>query len=387
MFASDVRSKLEPLFNGVYDDPVMIGEEIEQVATILQESAVRLLPIIQPKKGRKWRDDVLSGLCAKSRQAHAAWKSAGCPPAGLLYEEKNRLRCAVRKRIRWCAAKSERLRVQRRDRLFAHQDGRRFRTPQRKKSRCSKLIVGEEVVQDLERLLKVWANHFQVLAESNLSDGEGNSDEWVEKIKRLEALSYENEEYLLDVPFTSDEVARAVHKLKKKKAPGPDGLLVEHLKAGGDAVIIWLRNILNAVVELEVIPDVMKRGVVVPVYKGGGKDPLKIDSYRGITLTSMVAKVLEFLLLERLHCVFLEAGLPHINQTAYRRAVSCADAIFVTQELIAKYLKGGSRVFMCLYDMQKAFHSVEYAVLLEKLFEAGVNGKLWRMLKRAAVVN
>ena len=60
------------------------------------------------------------------------------------------------------------------------------------------------------------------------------------------------------------------------------------------------------------------------------------------------------------------------NQTAYRRAVSCADAIL---ELIAKYMKGVSHVFMCLYD------SVEYAVLLEKLFEAGVNGKLWRVLK------
>ena len=36
---------------------------------------------------------------------------------------------------------------------------------------------------------------------------------------------------------------------------------------------------------------------------------------------------------------------------------------------------------MCLCNMQKAFDSVEYAVLLEKLFEAGVNGKLWRVLK------
>ena len=70
----------------------------------------------------------------------------------------------------------------------------------------------------------------------------------------------------------------------------------------------------------------MKRGVVVPVYKGGGKDPLKIYSYRGITLTSMVAKVLEFLLLERLHCVFLEAGLPHINQTAYNFCDTRADS-------------------------------------------------------------
>ena len=50
-----------------------------------------------------------------------------------------------------------------------------------------------------------------------------------------------------------------------------------YLKAGGDAVIYWLRNILNAVVEVEAIPEVMKRGVVVPVYKGGGKDPLRTE--------------------------------------------------------------------------------------------------------------
>ena len=132
---------------------------------------------------------------------------------------------------------------------------------------------------------------------------------------------------------------------------------------------------------LEVVPDVLKRGVVVPVYKGGGKDPLKVDSYRGVTLTSMVAKVLEFLVLERMQSNFMGAGLPHVNQSAYRRAVSCADAIFATQEVIAKYLRGGSRVYMCLYDLQKAFDSVEYPVLLEKLYDVGVNGKMWRLLK------
>ena len=156
-------------------------------------------------------------------------------------------------------------------------------------------------------------------------------------------------------------MSRAVSKLKKKKAPGPDGLLAEHLKAGEEAVVIWLMNILNATVGLESVPTVLKRGVVVPVYKGGGKDPMKIDSYRGITLTSMVAKVLEFLLLQCLELVFLEAGLQHINQSAYsRRAVSCEDAVFAMQEIVAKYLREGSWVYMCLYDLQKAFDSVEY---------------------------
>ena len=175
-------------------------------------------------------------------------------------------------------------------------------------------------------------------------------------------------------------LSRAVSKLKKKKAPGPDGLLAEHLKAGGEAVVIWLMNILNATVELESVPTGLKRGVVVPMYKGGGKDPMKIDSYKGITFTSMVAKVLEFLLLQRLELVFLEAGLPYINQSAYRRSVSCEDAVFATQEIVAKYLREGSRVYMCLYDLQKAFDSVEYPVLLEKLYDVGVNGKMWRLL-------
>ena len=67
--------------------------------------------------------------------------------------------------------------------------------------------------------------------------------------------------------------------------------------------------------------------------------------------------------------VFLKADPPHVNQTAYKRSVSCTDAIFSTQEMIAKYLSRGSKVYMCLYNIQKAFDSVEYAVLIDKYFK------------------
>ena len=36
---------------------------------------------------------------------------------------------------------------------------------------------------------------------------------------------------------------------------------------------------------------------------------------------------------------------------------------------------------MCLYALQKPFDSVEHPVLLEKLFDVGVNNKMWRLLK------
>ncbi len=74
--------------------------------------------------------------------------------------------------------------------------------------------------------------------------------------------------------------------------------------------------------------------------------------------------------------VFLIADLPTASHN-----LSCADAIFATQEVIARCVRGGSRVYVCLYDLQKAFDSVEYPVLLEKLYDVSVIGKMWILLK------
>ena len=143
----------------------------------------------------------------------------------------------------------------------------------------------------------------------------------------------------------------------------------------------WLLKTLNSIIELEAIPSTLKCGSITPIYKGGGKDPLDQNSYRGIAVASVMAKVLESLILGRLNTVLLEAGVPHVNQTAYRRGVGCTDAIFATQETIAKHVREVSAVHMCLYDLQKAFGSVEFPVLLDHLFSIGLNGKTWRIIK------
>ena len=117
------------------------------------------------------------------------------------------------------------------------------------------------------------------------------------------------------------------------------------------------------------------------MYKGSGRDPVKTDSYHGVTLSSVLAKMLEMLVLGRMGDLLWEAGIPHINQTAYQRRVSCAGAIFATQEAIARYVRGSSGVHMCLYDLEKPFVSIEYPVLFNRLFEMGVNRKTWRVLK------
>ena len=105
--------------------------------------------------------------------------------------------------------------------------------------------------------------------------------------------------------------------------------------------------------------SVLKTGVTIPVYKGGGKDPMDFQSYHGISLNSVISKILEILILDRLEPFFSGGGIPHPNQSAYRKGISCADAIFATEETLIHFLQEKCSVYMCLYDLQKAFDSVE----------------------------
>ena len=60
-------------FFKLYDDSSQVGAEIEQVVGILQEYAGGVLLCVQPNTGRRWRDNVLSSLYAKSRQLVRGW--------------------------------------------------------------------------------------------------------------------------------------------------------------------------------------------------------------------------------------------------------------------------------------------------------------------------
>ena len=58
------------------------------------------------------------------------------------------------------------------------------------------------------------------------------------------------------------------------------------------------------------------------------------------------------------------SGLLHPNQSAYRKGVSCADAIFATQESINRYMQEGDEVYLCLYDLLKLHYCyIEYLQL------------------------
>ena len=115
--------------------------------------------------------------------------------------------------------------------------------------------------------------------------------------------------------------------VKCKKSAGHDGLTAEHIKYGGTTICKWLTKILNRISTLEEIPASMKTGIIIPIYKKKGLNPLLPSSYRGITIPPVLAKLYELIILRRLQPILSELNLPEKLQTAYQKGLSCSDAI------------------------------------------------------------
>ena len=118
-----------------------------------------------------------------------------------------------------------------------------------------------------------------------------------------------------------------------------------------------------------------------PSLQKARENPLLLNSYRGITISPVLRKIFEKILLRRLSPILHDAGSPHMLQTAYQKGVSCMDAIFATQEALLTHYRDGGKPYLCIFDLEKAYDSVELPVLLQRIFDLGINGKCWRLIK------
>ena len=162
---------------------------------------------------------------------------------------------------------------------------------------------------------------------------------------------------------------------------GSDSLTPEHLKHCDSIFQNWLCQLFNHLLRLEQIPSVFKHGVIIPVYKGKGKYPLSVKSFHGITLSAVISKTFEFVLLERIAPFIEDSSRPQLTQSAYRKNVSRVDVNFASQEAVRFFTADGDHVYSSFYDFQCAFDTIKYCILLEELFNASLKGKLWRIIK------
>ena len=145
-------------------------------------------------------------------------------------------------------------------------------------------------------------------------------------------------------------------------------------------MITMMVELYNWIWKNEYTPKRWKEGVVVNLFKKSDKaDP---GNYRGITLLSTVGKIFCRILNDRVGTM-LEKEEENISeeQAGFRPNRSCIDHIHTLGKIIQGRKDAGLKTYCFFLDVQKAYDTVWRNGLWKNLWETGIKGRMWRMVK------
>ena len=98
-------------------------------------------------------------------------------------------------------------------------------------------------------------------------------------------------------------------------------------------------------------------------------------------MLSVVGKVFCKILNNRLvQC--LDKGVLHEGQAGFRIDRSCMDNVYTLNEIVQGRLREDKKTYALFLDIQKAYDSVWHNGLWYKLWDMGVKGRMWRVIKK-----
>ncbi|CAG2231442.1 unnamed protein product [Mytilus edulis] len=174
---------------------------------------------------------------------------------------------------------------------------------------------------------------------------------------------------------TLDEVTAAISKMKNGKSPDELNLMSEHLKCGGQIVPIILKALFDRVLQERDVPEIFQSGIITPIHKSHGKPLQDPNSYRRITVCSIMGKVFE-----TIHLSKISPDLDRLQnklQRGFTKRVSPTNAALLLTEALADAKDRKKKVFVAFIDVSKAFDVVWHDSLMLKLFQSGVKDEDW----------
>ncbi|MEE8288342.1 MAG: reverse transcriptase domain-containing protein [Nitrosomonadaceae bacterium] len=171
-------------------------------------------------------------------------------------------------------------------------------------------------------------------------------------------------------PFTKDEYNKVKESLTEGKACGEDGIPPEVLKRCDlDDIILDFCN--KALIDEE-IPRQWTILNIIPIPKGG--DLSLGGSYRGISLSSLVAKAYNKMMLNR-----IKLGIDHrlrVNQNGFRSGRTTTSHILALRRLIEGIKKKNLPAILTFIDFRKAFDTIHRGKMLKILTAYGIPDQL-----------
>ena len=183
---------------------------------------------------------------------------------------------------------------------------------------------------------------------------------------------------LTDIDVTEEDISRAIKELKPNAAAGPDGVPAILLRQCSEALARPLHKLWRCSLDTGIVPRLLKEAKICPIHKGGDRSLAK--NYRPVALTSHLIKIFEKCARNKIMEYLETHNLYSENQHGFRKGRSCLSKLLEHYDWVLHNLAEGRNVDVVFLDFAKAFDKVDHGILLRKVNELGITGKLGRWL-------
>ena len=238
--------------------------------------------------------------------------------------------------------------------------------------------VNGKTIVNLKDKANVFAKHYAAVSRHDFTREERAFHRDLKK--KLHAPSVEDQSC---AKLTIAELRRAIQKVRGKGAAGPiDDIPPYFLKALGPKALEELLGIFNQSFLYADCPRIWRVATIIPLLKAG-KSASEVASFRPVSLTSCVAKLLERILADRLFHIAETKNLFSKLQAGFRRNRSCEDNILrVIQKIEDGFQqKKFHRSVLALLDFSKAYNTVWREKLLDHMISLGIPLQFIRWLR------
>ena len=151
----------------------------------------------------------------------------------------------------------------------------------------------------------------------------------------------------------TDNVRKKLNNLKPFSAPGPDGLRPSLLKDLSTDLCLPLAIMFQKSIDEQSVPKEWKNANIPPIFKKGSK--LVAGNYRPVSLTSVICKVMESLIGDKIveHLNKYELILP---THGFMNRRSCLTNLLEYLEKVRELVDEGNCVDVIYLDFAKAFN-------------------------------
>ena len=181
-------------------------------------------------------------------------------------------------------------------------------------------------------------------------------------------LDLETEDFIEYI--STEKVRNAMRSFGSRKAPGPDGFKPTVLKNLNEKAVIFLTSLYKMSIKTQQIPSLWRKMYVIVIPKPGKEDYSSPKSYSPITLSSLVLKGLERIMLWYLREKVITKAL--VSQHAYTRGLSTESALSEVLDYVESSFYRREKVIAVSLDCTGAFDCVGFDAASEALITKGV---------------